>query len=72
LVLFRSHPDVYRRRGGKIFIASEWELSRRMRSYGLVGPGQRWWIFGIRLGYRLAPSSVKRRAYLRLVAKSEA
>lgn len=72
LVLFRSHPDVFRRRGGKVFVNSELELSRRLRSYGLVGPVQRWSILGMRLGYRLAPASVKQRAYHRVVAKTQA
>jgi glycosyltransferase involved in cell wall biosynthesis len=63
LVLFRCSPNMFARRGGLRHVRSEWELQRRMREYGLIGPGRQAANLVLRLGFRLLPSRLLKVAY---------
>lgn len=70
LVHFRAGPDMFRRRGGLELVRSEFELSRRLRSYGILGPVERLPILAARIAYRLAPGRAKRALYAIVVVRS--
>ncbi len=63
LVLFRCSPNMFARRGGIRHLRSEWELQRRLRRYGLIGPVRQATNLVVRLGFRLLPGRLLRVAY---------
>lgn len=63
LVRYRVDEGAYRRRGGMEMLISEWNLQRKMRSIGFIGPVTFARNVAVRCGYRLVPTSLRRRAY---------
>lgn len=70
LVLFRCGAGMFARRGGWRHLRSEWELQRRLRSYGLFGPGRQLVNVVVRVGFRLLPSGALRAVYGRLFRRA--
>lgn len=66
LTWFRVSPDQTARRTGKEMFAAEWELQRRLTSYGLISLPRAGLNFLLRSAYRLLPQAVLRRVYKRL------
>lgn len=60
LVLFRADPGMYARRRDRRLFAAEWEMQRRLRRYGLIGPARMLWNFAARSAVRLLPAAVFR------------
>jgi glycosyltransferase involved in cell wall biosynthesis len=69
LVKFRGGTQMRRRRRGGEILRLEWELQRRLRTYGLIG-----WPFtlrnlAVRVGFRLLPDSASRLVYGRVLSR---
>lgn len=69
LVKFRGGPQMRRRRRGGEVLRLEWELQRRLRSYGLVGWPLALRNFAVRVAFRLLPDSVLRLVYGRVLSR---
>ncbi len=65
LVRYRVDSGAYQRKGGVRQLRSELRLQRRLRAEGFTTNGQLMRNVTVRGGYRLVPTSVRRRAYRR-------
>ena len=66
LVDFRVSPAMYERRRGLAFLRTEIGMQRRLRSYGLIGVPAMVRNLVLRMGYRLLPVNLLRRAHATL------
>jgi glycosyltransferase involved in cell wall biosynthesis len=66
LVHYRVTDQLFARRGGRKFLAAEYQLQRNLRAYGLVGRAEAIVNLATRVGYRLLPLPVMRLAYGRM------
>ncbi len=69
LVHFRSGRSMRRRRRGLEILRLEWELQRRLRSYGLVGWARTIRNLGVRVAFRLLPDSGSRLVYGHILSR---
>lgn len=63
LYLFRMTPDTYRRRGGRVYVASEKMIQKSLRAHGLISwPG---YIYNriVRVGSRYLPGGLRAALY---------
>ncbi|GAB3266095.1 glycosyltransferase [Nocardioides dilutus] len=68
LVLFRAGDSMRKRRSARGYLALELELQRRLRSYGVIGPGTMARNLAVRWAFRLLPQRLVRTTYARLLS----
>lgn len=68
LVRFRAGDSMRQRRSARGYLALELELQRRLRSYGVIGPGRMVRNLAVRSAFRLLPQRAIRQAYARLLS----
>lgn len=69
LVLYRTGPDFVERRRRGATSREEWQLQRRLRSYGVIGRPRMLRNFIVRMGFRTAPRRVTAWTAHRLLSK---
>jgi len=69
LVLFRAGAPMHRRRSARGYLALEWQLQRRLRSYGLVGRRRAVYNLAVRGAFRLLPGRTMGKAYRLLLSE---
>lgn len=57
LVLFRADPGMFTRRRDRRIFASEWDMQRRLKRYGLISTPRMLFNMAVRSGVRLIPAS---------------
>ncbi|MDE7150371.1 MAG: glycosyltransferase [Bacteroidales bacterium] len=69
LYLFRMTPDTYRRRGGRVYVASEKRIQKSLRAYGIIS----WPVYVynriVRVGSRYLPGRIRAALYRRFLRK---
>lgn len=63
LVLFRADPGMFTRRRDRRIFASEWEMQRRLKRYGLISTPRMLANMLVRSGVRLVPASLFMKLY---------
>jgi glycosyltransferase involved in cell wall biosynthesis len=69
LVRFRGGTHMRRRRRGREVLRLEWELQRRLRTYGLIGWPLTLRNLAVRVAFRLLPDSALRLVYGRVLSR---
>jgi hypothetical protein len=69
LVLFRAGEGMRRRRSAKEFTLLEWQLQRRLRSYGIIGRTRMLTNFVTRMAFRKLPPTFMRLAYRHVLSR---
>ena len=67
LYLFRMTPDTYRRRGGRIYVASEKEIQKSLRAHGIISWPLYLYNRIVRVGSRYLPGGLRAVLYRRFL-----